>query len=159
MCTSARPCRFRSIGNRSGARGQQHPDDLAAVAGVAHLRGDHREHAGRGARVAVGLAVAQGGVGLVDDDHHRPERPQHGEHLLQVALRLADVLRAEVLQHHAGNADRAGVALGQIGLAGAHGAADQVAHRRRVELAAVIHWASSWSRFLASAWPATRSSV
>ena len=62
-----------------------------------------------------------------------PERSQHGQHLLKVAFGFADVLRAEVAQHDARNADRAGVALGQECFAGADRAAHQVAHRRRFE--------------------------
>ena len=57
-----------------GPGGQEHPDDPAAIAGVAHLRGDHRKDPRRGAGVAVRLTVAQGGVGLVDDDDDRPQR-------------------------------------------------------------------------------------
>ena len=116
-----------------GPAGQEHPDQLAAVAGVAHLAGDHREDAARGARVAAGLAVAERRVGLVDDHDDRPHGPEDGEELLEVALGLAHVLRAEVRELDAGDADRAGEALGQVGLAGADRAADQVAHRRGVE--------------------------
>ena len=46
-------------GEEVGAAGEQHPHDLATVAGVAHLPGDHREDAGRGARIAVRLPVAE----------------------------------------------------------------------------------------------------
>ena len=42
-----------------GPAGEQHPDDLAAIARVAHLAGDHREHAGRRAGIARRLAIAQ----------------------------------------------------------------------------------------------------
>ena len=116
-----------------GAAGEQHPDQLAAIPGVAHLAGDHREDAARRARVSARFAIAERRVGLVDDDDHRPHGPQHGEKLLEVALGLADVLRAEVAQLDAGNADRAGEAFGEVGLAGADGPADQVAHGRGVE--------------------------
>ncbi len=80
-----------------GTRRQKHPDDLAAIPGVAHLRRNHREHAARCARIAIGFAVAQRGVGFVDNHHHRPQRSQHRENLLEIAFCLAHVFRAEVL--------------------------------------------------------------
>src|SRR5260221_6122368 len=43
------------------------------------------------------------GIGFVDDHDHRAHRAQHREHALEVAFRLADVLRPEVLQHDAGH--------------------------------------------------------
>src|SRR5207247_7447614 len=49
---------------------------------------------------------------------------------------LADILRAEVPQRDAWDADRAGVAFGQERLAGADCAAEKVAHRSGVEPAA-----------------------
>ena len=118
-------------------RGEQHPDDAAAISRVAHLRRDHAEDAARRAGVAILLAAAERGVGLVDDDDDRAHRAQHGQDALEIALRLADVLRSKVLQHHARHADLAAHALGEERLARADRAAEQVAHRHAVEGAAL----------------------
>ena len=141
-----------------GAAGQEHPDQLAAVTRVAHLRGDHREDPARGARVAAGLALAERGVGLVDDDHDRAHRPQDREDLLEVGLGLADVLRPEVPQLHARDAHRPGEALGQVGLARADRPADQVAHRCGVEPTLEQRAASSSRRCLTASLPTKSSS-
>ena len=54
--------------------------------------------------------------------------------MLEIAFRLTDVLAAEVLQHRTGDADAAGVTLGDEALARSHWAADQIAHRGALEL-------------------------
>ena len=96
------------------------PNDARADAGVAAL-----------------VAIAEHRVGLVDDHHDRAHRAHHAEHALEVALGLADVLAAEVLEHDRRDADRAGDAGREEALAGADRAAEQIAHRHGVELAAL----------------------
>src|SRR5262249_14845210 len=59
-----------------GPRREQHPDDTAAVARVANLRGDIRDNPARRTRVAYRLAAAERRIRLVHDDDdwsHRPE--------------------------------------------------------------------------------------
>ena len=84
------------------------------------------------------VAAARAGrlVGLVDEHHHLSERVQHGEDLLEVALGGAQPLVAEVLEHHAGDADLARPAHGEVRLAGADAPGQQVAHGQRLGLAA-----------------------
>ena len=116
---------------------QQHPDDAAAIPRVAHLRRDHAEHAARRSGVAVLLASAERDVGLIDDHDDRAHGAQHRQHAFEVALGLADVLRSEVLEHHARHANLAADALRKERLAGADRSADQIAHRHAVERAAL----------------------
>src|SRR5712691_1760315 len=118
-----------------GEAGQEEPDDLSAVAGVAHERGDLAEPARAGARVPLRAAVAQERVGLVDDHRHRPHRLEQVEDLLEVSLGHALPLRAEVEELHAGDADLAREAGGEEGLAGPDRPRDQEAHRHHVALA------------------------
>ena len=120
-----------------GTRGQQHPDDAAAILRVAHLRRDHREDAARRARVALGLPAAERRIRFVDDDDHGSHRAQHRQHALQVAFRLADVLGSEILEHDARHADLAAHTLCEERLAGSDGAAQQIPHREAVERAAL----------------------
>ena len=117
------------------------------------------EHAARRAGVALLLAAAERRVRFVDDDHHRAHRAQHRQHALEVAFGLADVLRAEVLEHHARHADLAADALRQERLAGADRAAEQIAHRQLSSAPRFSSAASSRSRAFAASWPTTVSSV
>ncbi len=143
-----------------GSRREQHPDDAAAVLRVAHLRRDHAEDAARRAGVAVLLAAAERGVGLVDDDDHRAHGAKDGQHALEIALRLAHILRSEVLQHHAGHADLAARRTGR-------GTTCPCRPARRSDspsagcraMPRLSSAASSRSRALAASWPTTVSSV
>src|SRR6185503_8414706 len=56
---------------------------------------------------------------------------------LEVALGFADVFRSEVLEEHARHANLAADALREKRLAGTDRAAQQIAHRQRVERAAL----------------------
>ncbi len=60
-------------GHQIRAGREQKPDDFAAVLGVAHEAGDHAEYPRGDPAVALAVAVAQVGVGLVN--HH-----SHGVH-------------------------------------------------------------------------------
>ena len=120
-----------------GTGGEQHPDDAAAVLRVAHLRRDHAEHTARRAGIAVLLAAAERRVGLVDDNDDRPHGAQHGQHALEIAFGLADILGSEVLEDHARHADLAADALREKRLAGADRTAQQIPHRQAIERAAL----------------------
>src|SRR5439155_15836414 len=114
---------------------EQHPDDLAAIARVAHLAGDHREDSAGGAGIALSLAIAKRSVGFIDNHHDGAKRPEHREHLLDVAYGFADIFGAKIAKLEARNANRAGIAFGEESLARADWPAKQIAHRRRLELA------------------------
>ena len=119
-----------------GAARRQDPQHLAAVTGVRHLLGHHRVDAPADAAVvAARVAPAQGLVGLVDEDHGAAEGVDQAEDLFEVALGRADPFVAEVLQLHHRHPGLAGDALDEVGLAGADRAAQQVAHRQRLEVA------------------------
>ena len=80
------------------------------------------------------MPVAEGGIGLVDHHDDRPQSAEHIERVLEVAFRLTHILASEVLEHRAGNANTAGVALCDETLPSANGATDEVAHRCTLEL-------------------------
>ena len=75
------------------------------------------------------VGVAEGPVALVDDDHHLADRLEHGQDLLEVALGRANPLRPEVLQLDRRQAAFLGERLRDEGLARAHRAGEQDAHR------------------------------
>jgi hypothetical protein len=79
--------------------------------------------------IALAVGVAEGAIALVDDDDDRPDGPDDIEDLLQVALGGAHPLRPEVLQLDRGKAAFLRERLGDEGLAGAHRAGEQQAHR------------------------------
>ncbi len=115
--------------------GDEEPDDLAAESGVAHGLGDLAEDAAGDAAVALGVAVAEGGVGLVDHHGHGVHRSEEREDLLEVPLGDALPLAAEVLQLHHRDADLAREGGDEERLAGADGPGDEVAHRHHVRAA------------------------
>ena len=106
-----------------------------AIAAVAHLLGHHAIDAAGNTRVA-GLCVASSErlVGLVDEDEAAPERGEQAEDFLEIALGAADPLVAKVLHLHHRHAGLAGEALDDERLAGADGAAEEIAHGQRREI-------------------------
>ncbi len=64
------PLTLEVHGEQVGTAREEEPDQFASVARVAHLRGQLREDARAGARVARVTPVAHGGVRLVHDDGH-----------------------------------------------------------------------------------------
>src|SRR6185295_7277290 len=87
--------------------------------------------------IALLLAAAQRGIRFIDHDDDRAHRTQHGEHALEIAFRLADVLRSEILEDDARHADLAADALRKERLAGSDRSAKQISHRQAVERAAL----------------------
>ncbi len=140
-----------------GTRGQQHPDDLAAVAGVAHLGGDHREHAARRARVAAPTRGCRA-----------PRRPRRSTTTTGPIARSTPSTRSRLpsvsptyferkfLSMTHGTPIEPATHSRQERFAGADRAADQVAHRRGVELAALeqLRRRRAGALFAAS-WPTT----
>ena len=89
----------------------------------------------RPAVAAARVALAERLVGLVDEHHAAAERADQPEDLLEVAFARADPAIAEILELDHRHAGFAGEALDQEGLAGADRAAQQIAHRQRLEIA------------------------
>ena len=126
---------FEVDGEQVGPGGEEHPEDLAAIARIAHLRGDHGEDTGAGAGIAFLIAVAESGVGFVDDDDDGAEGAEEVEEAFEIAFGFAHIFRAEIAEGDHRDANFAGEALGEKTLTGADGAADEVAHGEGVQVA------------------------
>src|SRR5262249_5083651 len=122
-------------GQQIRTAGEQEPDDLAAILGVTHELGDLSEDAVAHAAVARAGAVAELRVSFVDDHGDGAHGFQQIEHALQIAFGYALPHAAKILERDCGNADLAGEASGDESFAGAHGAADHVAHGQYVSVA------------------------
>ena len=137
MCTSARPWRFKSIGSRSGR----------AVSSIQMMRPRYFvspicDAIMPNTRLDVpespscsrppSAASASSTTTTTGPIARRTESTRS-----RLPFRLADVLRPEVLQHHAGRADLAADALGEKRFPGPDRPADQIAHRQAVERSAL----------------------
>ena len=123
---------FEVDGQQVGTRGEEEPDHFAAIFGVAHELRDLREDAAGDAAIAAAGAIAELRVGFVHDHGDGAHGFQQVEDALQVAFGDALPHAAEILERDGGNADFAGETGSEERLAGAHGAADHIAHRHHV---------------------------
>src|SRR5262249_55305624 len=116
-----------------GAVGHEDEEDAPAVRRVAHELLETRDDARRRAAVAVAvLAAAEGAVALVDDDDDVADALDDAEDALEVGLGGPHPLRAEVLELDAGEPALLDEGVGDEGLAGAHRAGEEEAHRHAV---------------------------
>ena len=133
MWTSARPCRFRSIGNRSGRE----------VSSIQTIRPRKRV-------LPICAAIMEKTRADVPESPSACRLPRAASassmitttgpsdrSTVSTCCKLPSVsptyFERKFFKRHAGDADRAGVTLGQEGLARAHRPADQVAHGRHVQ--------------------------
>ncbi|HEV2763903.1 MAG TPA: hypothetical protein VGV38_13055, partial [Pyrinomonadaceae bacterium] len=115
-------------------------EDAAAVRRVGHELLDARDDARRSAAVALAVGVAEGAVALVNDDDDLSDGLDDVQDFFQVALGRAHPLRAKVLELDGRKPALSGEGFGDEGLARAHRAGEQQAHRdaARAPLADVL---------------------
>src|SRR5436305_421998 len=104
--------------------GEQEPDDLAAIVGVAHKLRDLGEDAIAHATVTGAGTVAKLRIGFIDDDADGAHGLEQVEHPLQIAFSNALPHAAEVFERDRRNTDLAGKARGDKRFARAYGTAD-----------------------------------
>src|ERR1700722_2112161 len=124
-------------GKKIGAAGEKKPDYFSAIFRVAHELRDLSEDAVADAAVAGAGAVAQLGVGFVDDDDNGAHRFQQVEHALEIAFGNSLPHAAKIFEGDGGDADFPGEAGSDESFSGADGAADDVAHGKNVGVTGV----------------------
>lgn len=116
---------FEVDGEEIGARSHRDPELAAAQGRVAEVGGEGGEDAAGDAAVAIGGAVAEDGVGFVDDDNDGAEGADREENAGLLALGFADPFRAEFTDLEDGQAALTREAIDEKGFADADAAGDE----------------------------------